>query len=398
MPTLCEPSHARTTALAAFARRTFIWPVLLGSIVGCGPSENHAASRPSAPDVFVLQADITISGTYPDKPPDVLISLNVLDPEQTPTTLTADQMYLFQSPGAQPVATLHGAIDPGQLDFSTGQYEGTYFDQIQELNRDLSAACSATDLELDLRGGACACPFAVKHSVHVLCTPDARAGSLLDDPGLPAPANKPCDMKEYTIAAGVQSLSEEHRYRYDSAGRLRFLDVYDATGVFTERRVYTYDASGYLQEKDTVSPDTRLITSRKTYSYGSSGLLSEVLFDGEPSFDGVTDWTTTYSLTGSQWSETLVYADPSNGTRSSSYTYDAVNLTLTGSDGNVVQFAAPLVSPNQVFAMPEEVETPKILSSGGAPYTYDANGLLTSVSYPSFAGSTLQDDYFYTCP
>lgn len=379
-------------------RRSLVCAALLEWGVACGPSEKHQPA-PNAPYVFVTHANITISGSAPDEAPDVFVTLNVSDPAKTPTTLTADQLYLFESPDQEPVATLHGAFDPAQLDFENGEQESTYFLHIEELNRDLSAACSATDLELDLHSSACGCAIVAKHEVGVLCTPDARAGSVLDDPGLPAPANEPCAMREYlSTGAGTESLSEEHRYRYDAGGHLRFVDVFDATGAFTERRAYTHGSSGYLEKQDTISPDSRLVTSRKTYFYDSVGLLSEVRLDGTPSFDGVTDRTTTYSLTGQTWTETTTYADPSSGTRETSYTYDEANLTLTSDDGTVVRLGEPLLSPNQVFAMPGEVEIPKVLSSAGAPYHYDANGRLTSVEYPSLLGNTLRDDYSYACP
>ena len=56
---------------------------------------------------------------------------------------------------------------------------------------------------------------------------------------------------------------------------------------------------------------------------------------------------------------------------------------------------APLDTPNQFFALPEEVDTLKFLQAGLAEYTYDPDGRLL---YSEAAALGERDDYAYECP
>jgi hypothetical protein len=368
---------------------------LVGLLLGasCGPSSHPSEARKSPPLVTAAPPPtITINASYPDQPPNLFVSLTVSDSDRTPTTLVAEKLDLVGAAGSTPLVTVHGRLDPGNFDFASGPFASTYFVDPTELNRDLGAACSATAMRLQLTGSACACPIVVESAVSVQCLLDARAADVLADPGLGAPAGKPCAMRQYVVSGSVDSLDEEHRYRYDATGHLHFLDVYDAAGTFTERQVFTYETSGYLHQVETIRPDTGLINSRKTYSYGADGLLARVEFDGDLAIDGVADWTSSYTLGSSTWQVQLVYADTSLGTRSSTYTYDAVNHTLT-EDGTVAQLRGPLASPNQVLAMPGEVEQPPIVSSTGTTYTYATTEQLTRIDVLGM----LHQDYLYVC-
>jgi hypothetical protein len=374
------------------------WSVLsvFGLLLGasCGPSSHHSETRKSPPLVTAAPAPtITINASYPAEPPDVFVSLSVSDSERTPTTLVAEKLVLVAAAGSPPLVTIHGRLDPGNFDFASGPFASTYFLDPTELNRDLGAACSATAMELHLTGSACACPIVVESAVRIQCLLDARAGDLLTDPGLAAPAGKPCAMRQYLVSGGIESLDEEHRYGYDAGGHLRFLDVYDEAGTFTERQVFTYETSSYLHQVDTIQPQTGLINSRKTYFYGADGLLARVEFDGDLAIDGIADWTSTFTIGTTTWQEQLVYADTSLGTRSSTYAYDATNCTLT-EEGTVLQLRGPLTSPNQILAMPGEVEQPAIVSGTGTTYTYATNEQLTRIDVLGM----LHQDYLYSCP
>jgi hypothetical protein len=190
-------------------------------------------------------------------------------------------------------------------------------------------------------------------------------------------------------------LSEEHRYRYDAQGMLRFIDLYDASAAFTKRTAYSYAPNGYLSEVLEVNPKTTLATSRTLYTYDKSGLVSQTTIDGLDTYiDGVIDWTKTYDIQPSIWTVQLKYADPNQPLRVSTYNCDSTALTVSNGGGGIV-LAAPLVSPNQILAMPDEVETPKILSGSDNTFTYDATGKLSSVT--ALIEQT-RDDYSYVCP
>jgi YD repeat-containing protein len=71
--------------------------------------------------------------------------------------------------------------------------------------------------------------------------PDARAENVLADPGFDAPEGKPCAMTRVNTL-GEREM-EEHRYRYDADGRLRFIDIYDEGTAFTKRVAFVWAPS-----------------------------------------------------------------------------------------------------------------------------------------------------------
>jgi YD repeat-containing protein len=373
----------------------FFGLVALG--VACGdPPED---TPPPSPPRFDARPGptIEIDGSYPDEPPYVFVSLQVWDDEQTPTTLSVDRVELFEAGSVEPVATLHGRLEPPSFDFADGPQDSTYFLDPVELNAELAAACDATSLKVHLRGSACECSIVVESSVNLKCVPDVRAGELLAEEGEPAPTNKPCAMQRFSDDSGEEQLDEEHRYGYDGDGRLRMIDVTDAAGSFVRREVFTYESNGYLKEEAKIDAQTGLIAERTTFTYDDDGLLATQQYDGElDRVDGVIDWTAAYSFAGSVWTETFTFTDPNQGDRGFDYTYDESELTVTTEDGNVITLAQALESPNQIFAMPEEVDTPKILSSAGISWEYADDGRLLRVTYPSFFDTT-REEYLYSC-
>jgi len=353
-------------------------------------------SAPPAPNISLHGgASIEIDGSFPDEPPYVFLPLLLSDPQQTATSLSVEKVELFTADGEEPVATLHGAIDPGSVEFADGTQDSTYFQHPIELNGDLLGACDAERVKVHLRGSACKCSIVVEGDIGVHCVPDARADDVLVEEGEPAPADEPCAIRRFADEAGTE-LVEEHSLRYDGEGRLRFIDVHDAEGTFTERQAYSYEPSGYLKEEVKIDPETALIFERMTFAYDDEGLLSSRHWDGRVErVDGVVDWSVEHSFEGSLWTETFTDSDPNVGAETYRYTYDEEALTIDTGD-NDVTLAEPLESPNDVFAVPERVFMAKTLSSGPITVQYDDSGRLLTITYPFYFDEVLEE-YLYEC-
>jgi hypothetical protein len=375
-----------------------IFPGVMGVLavtLACSDREPEP-SAPSAPNVSLhAGASIEIDGSYPDEPPYVFLPLLLSDSQQTPTSLSVDRIELFTRDGGQPVATLHGEIDPGSVEFADGTQESTYFQHPIELNSELTGACDAERLVMHLRGSACGCSIVLESDVSVHCVPDARAGDLLADEGEPAAADKPCAIQRFADEAGTE-LVEEHSLRYDGEGRLRFIDIHDAQGTLTERQAFSYEPSGYLKEELKIDPETTLIFERLTFAYDDDGLLATRQWDGSVErADGIVDWSVEHSFDGPIWTETFTDSDPNVGVETYRYTYDEEALTIDTGD-NIVTLAAPLDSPNDVFAVPERVFMAKTVSSGPITVDYDDGGRLMTITYPFYFEEVL-DEYVYEC-
>jgi YD repeat-containing protein len=308
-----------------------------------------------------------------------------------PLSFSADEVELFGSDG-EPLATIHGALEPKTPSYANG-YTGPAYFTATDLNRDLLAACDATSYRISVLTSDCRCETVVEGPVSVRCLPDVRSGDLLAEPGFNAPLDKPCGMTRVNLLGDDEM--EEHRYRYDADGRLRFIDVYDQGTVYTERVAFVWEPSGYLGERQTIDPVTSLMTSRKRYTYGQDGLLSITEIDGWGSghLDGDPDNASSYFLAEAPWR--VENSELTSGQFSeSSYLYSPVDNTVT-SEGGMIAYGAPLESPNQVFALPDEVDTAHILRTSLTEYTYDADGRLLYTTTPILEE---REDYAYDCP
>jgi YD repeat-containing protein len=336
---------------------------------------------------------MAIDGSYPDRPPAMFVTVTASGVDGS-LGFSSDELELF-GPNGEPLATIHGSLEPETPAHSNDYRSPTYF-TATDLNRDLLSACDATSFRINVWTSQCRCETVLEGPLSVSCYPDARADDVLSEPGFDAPDGKPCAMTTVMTLLGDARMLE-HRYRYDADGRLRFIDNYDDGVAFTERVAFVWEPSGYLRERQSISPETGLIFYRRTYVYDTEGLLSSTEIDGySPGLiDGKIDLTGTYFLRETPWRvETLSLS--SGESSESTYTYLGSTVTT---NGNTYTFAAPLESPNQFFALPEEVDTPKLLRFSSPPleYTYDADGRLMSVS----GGNDiiqLRQDYSYDCP
>lgn len=366
-------------------------PCLLAGSIACTdpPPEDPSVGPPSL--WGRSDSTITIDGSHPDEPPSmfVVVRASGLD---GPLSFSANELELFGPDGGEPLVTIQGALEPKTPPYANGYAGPTYF-TATDLNRDLMAACAATSFKLNVWTSDCRCEELVEGPIYVSCLPDARAEDVLADPGFDAPEGKPCAMTRVRTLGDDRM--EEHRYRYDADGRLRFIDIYDQGTVFTERVAFVWRPSGFLGERQTINPETGLLTSRKTYAYGQDGLLSTSETDGYRLgiITGQPDLTRSYVLSQTPWrDDTLVVYSGELSQRT--YLYDPVANTIATKDATYV-LGGPLDTPNQFFALPEEVDTLKFLQVGVAEYTYDPDGKLL---YSEATVLEERDDYAYECP
>ncbi len=358
---------------------------------GCSPDGHEDQGVvPSGPHAFFLNPTAWIDASHPEEPPYLTFSVRFSDPGQTPTTVSVKNVELF-SEGGESLASFGGELTPSDLTFESGTTESAHI-SANTTNAALAGACGAKRVAATFHGAACECDFSAEKDVVIICQPDARAGDLLAEEGLPAPANKPCKLQRFSLDGDVKTLTEEHVYGYGENGKVRFIDVHDASDTHIERIVYSYTDAGYLSEERTVDVETAMATNVVTYSYGASGALAKRVVDGDSFLDGRADRTDSFTFDGNTWNESVLY--PMQSPRSYSYSYDPVELTLTEGDGSV-QFKEPLAGPNDFFALPSEVDGPKIAAGGGSAFTYDASERLVSIEGPSFLA--VRDEYLYDC-
>jgi YD repeat-containing protein len=336
---------------------------------------------------------MAIDRSYPDRPPTMFVTVTASGVDGT-LGFAADELELFGSDG-EPLITIRGSLEPGTPTHSSDFRSPTYF-AATDANRDLLAACEATSLRISVWTSQCRCETVLEGPLSVSCYPDVRAGDVLSEPGFDAPEGKPCAMTVAGTLLGDEA-TFEHRYRYDAEGRLRFIDTYDEGTVFTERVAFVWEPTGYLRERQTINPETGLMIMRQSYAYHADGLLSTTEVDGYSRgfIDGEIDLIGTYFLGETPWRSETSAIDSGESFVS---TYSYVPNTVT-TEGNTYVFDAPLESPNQFFALPEEVDYPKLLRSSPPPfeYTYAADGRLMSAS----GGNgliQLRHDYSYDCP
>jgi YD repeat-containing protein len=336
---------------------------------------------------------MAIDRSYPDQPPTMFVTVTATGVDGT-LDFVSDELELFGLDG-EPLMTIQGSLEPGTPTHSGDFRSPTYF-MATDANRDLLAACEATSLRISVWTSQCRCETVLEGPLSVSCYPDVRAGDVLSEPAFDAPEGKPCAMTVTGTLLGDEKMYQ-HRYRYDAEGRLRFIDTYDDGTVFTERVAFVWERTGYLRERQTINPETGLMVMRRSYAYHADGLLSTLEVDGYSRgfIDGEIDLIGTYFLRETPWRvETSVIDSGASSERA--YTY--VPNTVT-SNGDTYVFEAPLDSPNQFFALPEEVDTAKLLRLSPPPfeYTYAADGRLMSASGGNDV-IQLRHDYSYDCP
>jgi YD repeat-containing protein len=367
--------------------------VLTGTLACADPAPEDSGGPTSPPSLHGRQWDssVIIDGSYPDRPPSTFIVITASG-VGGPLSFSADAVELFGPDGGEPLATIHGALEPKTPSYANG-YTGPAYFTGTDLNRDLLAACDATSYRISVWTSGCRCETVVEGPVRVSCYPDLRSEDLLAEPGFDAPSGKPCGMTR-VILVGDDDM-EEHRYRYQADGRLRFIDIYDQGTLHAERVAFVWDPSGFLGERQTIDPVTTVMTSRKKYTYGPDGLLSTTEIDGWGTgrLDGYPDNASSYFLAEAPWR--VENTEIRSGQFSQrSFFHSSVDNIIT-SDGQMIELGAPLESPNQVFALPEEVDTLKILRTSATEYTYDADGRLLYTTTPIVEG---REDYAYDCP
>jgi YD repeat-containing protein len=365
-------------------------PCLLAGAVGCSdPPPRDSINHTWPPSLYGRNWDSSVinDSSYPDMPPFVFVVITASGVNRA-ISFEADELELFGPDGGEPLATIHGSLEP-----RTPSYTGPTYFTATDLNRDLLAACDATSYRISVWTSECRCETVVEGRIGVNCLPDRRSPEILAEAGFDAPAGKPCGMTR-TVMLGEDEM-EQHRYRYDADGRLRFIDIYEEGTVYSERVAFLWEPSGYLNERQTADPVTSLMTSRTTYTYGQDGLLTGRDIDGwAGTLDGVPDNITRYFLSETPWRVDNTEV-PSGDFVSMTYFYSSVDRTVTVSGGGTILYGAPLESPNQYFALPEEVDTAMILQSSGREYAYAADGRLLYVTTPILEQ---RDDYDYDCP
>jgi YD repeat-containing protein len=365
--------------------------LLAGALACSDPATDDSNVPVGPPSLYGRPGDssVIIDSSYPDIPPFVFVVITASTDRAL--SFEADELELF-GPDGEPLATIHGSLEPRTPELWASY---TYFTPT-DLNRDLLAACGATSYRISVWTSGCRCETVVEGRIGVNCLPDRRSGEILAESGFDAPAGKPCGMTR-TILLGEDEM-EEHRYRYDADGRLRFIDIYEEGAAYSERVAFLWESSGYLSERQTVDPVTSLMTSRTTYTYDQDGLLSGKDIDGwAGTLDGVPDNITRYFLSETPW-RTENTEVPSGDFVSLNYFYSSLDGTVTvrNASGDVlILYGAPLESPNQVFALPEEVDTPMILQTYASEYAYAVDGRLLYVTTPIVEQ---RDDYAYECP
>jgi hypothetical protein len=370
-------------------------PVLLSGSLACSSPPEAETPRDRTPPLLSAQVigPVVVNGSYPDEPPQPFLAFHASS-NGGPLTFKADEVELF-GPDGELVLTMHGSMEPKTPSFSFGYADVTYFTP-SDLAKDVTAACQAANYRVSVWTSHCDCEVVVEGPISIACWPDVRASDTLADMGFEAPEGKPCAMTRVNLLG--DNTYDEHRYRYDAEGRLRFIDIYwdvDTDPVFHERVAFVWEPSGYLSERQTISPLNGLMTSRKRYAYGEDGLLSTTELDGHSGWmDGGIDTTQRFSLSVSPWvvDNGYLYSGESS---QRTYRYDSGANTVTSDNGGRVLLGAPLESPNQMFALPEEVDTVKFLEVGDGVYHYDADGRLI---YATRLGTQERDDYIFDCP
>jgi hypothetical protein len=373
------------------ARRCF---ALLALLTACSEPQAQR-QRPPPPTVVAQPATLQIDASEPEAPPNFWVSLGLVDPFRTPTTLSVDRVELFGAEGTEPLASVHGEIEPSKIVFAEGEREDVAFQNPVETNSELTGACNAERLVLYLRGSACECDIVVEGDVHGQCLPDARAADLLAAEGEPAPAGMPCAVRRFRDETGEEQMFEEHSYRYDAQGRLRFVDV-RADGGWVERQVFDYESSGYLNQERAIDPGSARVVERSTFTYDDSGLLSRRDWDGSRRFiDGEIDWFAEYAFDGPSWQESVTEINVIDAVESATYVYDEDALTVS-TDYDVVTLLEPLAGPNDFFALPHAVGVLGVVSWDGITFEHDDDGRLLSSHYPAYFDET-RDEYVYGC-